>query len=119
MEPDGPDLAGLAWLLGAIYNEVEEVLKGVAKLHGEVLPSTNAWHRDLLEQMSGPTTARAALLSAPLREQLDEFRAFRHASRHATFLELDWPRMEPLFARLPRMLHAFFAACDMFVESSA
>ncbi len=118
MEPNGPDLAGLAWLLGAIYNEVEEILKGVAKLHGEVLPSTNAWHRDLLEQMSAPTAARAALLSTPLREQLDEFRAFRHASRHATFLDLDWPRMEPLFALLPRMLQAFFAACDVFVASS-
>ena len=118
MEPDGPDLAGLAWLLGAIYNEVEEVLKGVAKLHGEALPSTNAWHRDLLEQMSAPTSTRVALLPVSLRAQLDEFRAFRHASRHATFLELDWPRMEPLFVRLPSMLDAFFAACDAFVDGA-
>lgn len=116
MEPDGTDLPGLAWLLGAIYNEVEEVLKGVAKLYGEALPSTNAWHRDLLEQMSAPTPKRPALLSSTLRTQLDEFRAFRHASRHATFLELDWPRMEPLFARLPLMLDEFFAAIDAFVD---
>lgn len=112
------DLPGLAWLLGAIYNEVEEVLKGVAKLHGEEVPSTHSWHRDLLEQMSAPTPKRRALLASSTRTQLDEFRAFRHASRHATFLELDWQRMEPLFSRLPRMLEDFFAAIDAFGADS-
>lgn len=106
-EPSEKDLAAITWWLGGIYNEIEEVMKGIAEEFGERLPSSSRWHRDLIEQMAASSDRRAAVLTPGLRERLDPLRAFRHFSRNATALDPDWQRMQPLVADLAVTVREF------------
>jgi hypothetical protein len=94
--PSPKDLAAMTFWVGGIYNEIEEVLKGVAGHFGDAVPQSGAWHRDLLDQLAKPTARRAAVLTLPLRQRLDDLRAFRHFARNATVADPDWQRLQPL-----------------------
>lgn len=110
-------LAGLAWFLGAIYNEIEEIFKSVAKRLGEPATASSSWHQDLLEQMARPSSARRAVLSPELYSKLVELLGFRHVSRHATSLDLDWAKMRPLVESVDQTVRAFLAEMEEFLRS--
>jgi hypothetical protein len=114
--PDALDLPGITWLLGAIYCEIEEVLKGIAAHFGEQLPAASNWHRDLLDSMTRPSARRTAVLSATCVSSLDAYRAFRHYSRNATFPALEWERMRPLVETVAEAVGRFDAEAAVFLQ---
>ena len=65
-------------MLHSFYTEIEKILKLIAREWDGQMPSSEAWHRELLNQMSVVTAARPAVLSSTLIQVLDEFLAFRH-----------------------------------------
>jgi len=113
---DDETLPGLAWLLEASYSEMEEVLKGVARHCGDALPASTTWHRDLLDLMAAPSGDRPTVLSEVLKIDLEEYRAFRHFSRNATFLVLDWERMRPLVDGLESVVGRFRTELEAFLR---
>jgi hypothetical protein len=115
--PDPDDLPGLAWLLQSCYSEIEDVLKDIVTQFGEPVPSSTTWHRDLLNLASAGTSQRAAVISGSLLAELDQYRAFRHFSRNATFPILDWDRLEPLLNDFPATAAAFVDEVDRFILS--
>lgn len=80
-----------------VYGGVEEILKSIAANIDESLPRGDQWHRELLDQMAVDVDARPALMTAELRDQLDELRQFRHLVRHRYGSELEPARVEAMY----------------------
>ncbi len=68
-------------MLHSFYTEIEKILKLIAREWDGQMSSSEAWHRELLNQMSVATATRPAVLSTTLVEVLGEFLAFRHLIR--------------------------------------
>lgn len=115
--PQQRHLAGVAWFLGAIYNEIEEIFKSVAKRLGEPALVSSSWHQELLEQMARPTASRRAVLSPALYSKLVELLGFRHVSRHATSLDLDWAKMRPLVESVEQTVREFLEEMETFLRT--
>jgi hypothetical protein len=115
--PEQKDLAAIAWFLGAVYNEVEEVLKAVAKRFGELVIANVAWHQELLARMAQANEIGPAIMTVGLRDRLGELLAFRHVSRHATALDLDWERMRPVAEAAGDTIREFLAALEAFLST--
>lgn len=80
------ETAAACAMLHSFYTEIEKILKLIAREWDSQLPSSDSWHKDLLNQMSKSTAARPAVLSAALTEILGEFLAFRHLFRGASIV---------------------------------
>jgi len=81
------------------YNGVENILKNLLRMRGMDAPSASpSSHKDLLDQ-----AVETGVLSEDIREDLDEFRAFRHVFVHGYGLMLKPDQLEPLAARLPEV----------------
>jgi len=76
-------LDGVALNLHGFYNALEKIFGRIADATGERIPEGANWHQGLLQQMSTEVAGtRPAVLSEPVKVQLDEFRAFRHVARN-------------------------------------
>ena len=53
-------------MLHSFYTEIEKILKIIAREWDKSVPASEAWHRDLLIQMSAATVSRPAVLSPEL-----------------------------------------------------
>lgn len=58
---------------------------------------------------------RPAIVTVGLRDRLGELLAFRHVSRHATALDLDWERMHPVAEAAGDTIRDFLAELDAFL----
>lgn len=76
------------------------MLKLIAREWDAQMPSSDAWHKELMNQMSAATSTRPAVLSSSLVEILSEFLAFRHLFRGASILLMRWEKLAPLVARV-------------------
>ena len=110
---------GDPWALGAaggalhsFYGGVENILKAIARGYGETLPSGNAWHVDLLKQMTIETPLRRAVLSPEVTAMLQPFLGFRHVYRSQYAMRLDAARLGDLMDDLPDVWRAFQTALD-------
>ena len=92
-----PDKAMTEWMAIAgfvhnFYNGVENILKLALREVGRQTPSDSpTYHRDLIDLAKA-----AGVISGPLSEKLDEYRAFRHFFVHAYGIFLDPAQLEPL-----------------------
>ena len=64
------------------------------------LPESDAWHKELLNQMSKSTDRRPAVISASLVDTLSEYLAFRHLFRGASIALMRWEKLFPLVSRV-------------------
>lgn len=86
-------------MLHSFYTEIEKILRLIAREWDGQMPSSEAWHRELLKQMSIATATRPAVLSSSLVEVLGEFLAFRHLFRGASIVLMRWEKISPLVAK--------------------
>lgn len=115
--PNWVELYAIAGMLHEFYNGVERLLERLVLSQGEPLPKGTFWHADLLIQAATPQEGqRPALLDAPLRDRLEEYRRFRHFFRHAYGYTLEWARLRWLaeslgetLERLQGQVRAFLA----------
>ena len=74
----------------------------MAKTVDGALPSSEDWHRQLLDQMASEVAGiRPALISAETRTCLDRLRRFRHVVRNVYVFNLSPDKLEPLLLELP------------------
>ena len=100
-KPDFIELGSLAMLLHSFYNGLENVFTRIAKEIDGKMPKGEAWHSQLLEQMTKPTGKRTqATLSNDAYKDLEEYLGFRHFSRHAYAFDLEWQLMQDLVKRI-------------------
>jgi hypothetical protein len=82
-------------MLHSFYTEIEKILKLIARGLDEPLPPSDAWHKELLNQMATPTNARPAVITTDLVDTLSEFLAFRHLFRGASIALMRWDKLAP------------------------
>jgi hypothetical protein len=90
----------------SFYNGVEGIFKRIADLLDRQRPRGAQWHRELLDLMAAPAQRRPAVISAQLRDTLEEYLRFRHRFRHSYSFDLDVDEMAPLAAkcRIPSLV---------------
>jgi hypothetical protein len=93
---DVVETSAVAAMLHSFYTLIEKILELIARQMDEAVPTSGAWHRDLIEQMRRPTALRAAVISDHLAENLKEYLAFRHLFRGASIALMRWNKMQPL-----------------------
>jgi len=94
--PSEIEISALAAMLHSFYTGIENILKRIMLESGEALPSGEAWHRELLDAMTKPGSARAAVISILLRDRLRDYLRFRHVFRQAYSFNLRWDKMTTL-----------------------
>ncbi len=111
------ELAALAAMLHAFYNGAENILKRLAQDVDGSLPTSEFWHRDLLDAMARPTASRRSVISSETHRTLKGYLQFRHMFRHAYTFDLRWERMKPLLLGCADTLRRFEAELDRFLDS--
>ena len=94
------ETAAASAMLHSFYTEIEKILKLVARDWDKRMPSSDTWHKELLNQMAAPTGARPAVITSGLVEILSEFLAFRHLFRGASIALMRWDKLSPLVAKV-------------------
>lgn len=98
----GVFLDAVALNLHSFYSGLERLFELVARHLDCNLPSSEMWHRDLLQVMAQDVTdVRPALLDPMSANALDEFRRFRHLVRNIYTTHLVPARMDGLLQVLP------------------
>ena len=93
-KPDFIELSAAAMVLHSFYNGIENIILMIAKNYDEKLPSGNNWHMELLEKASVQIGDRKIIINNELKNQLEEYRKFRHILRHIYNYKLNWTMME-------------------------
>jgi hypothetical protein len=76
-------LDSVALNLHAFYSGLERIFEKLAATIDGAVPSTANWHQELLIQMQTEIpSVRPAVISASLKEALEEYRGFRHVVRN-------------------------------------
>ncbi len=94
--PNEIEISALAAMLHSFYTGIENIFKRIVLESGGVLPSGEAWHRELLDMMSFPVQTSPAVITTPFRDRLREYLRFRHVFRQAYSFELHWNKMTSL-----------------------
>jgi hypothetical protein len=90
--------------LHGFYAGVERLCEAIALQLDGSLPKGEAWHRDLLDQMTLDLAGlRPPILSPAVRQALDAYRRFRHVVRNVYAENLDPLRVGELAERLPAL----------------
>lgn len=115
--PDGVEIMALAAFLHAFYNGVENIFKRVSLNIGGDPPRTGSWHTQLLDRMTCPTSARAAVISEGMRDALQGYLDFRHMFRHSYSFELQWSKMAPLVLEVESTLQRLEEELGQFLQA--
>ena len=106
--------------LHGFYAGVERIFEMISKEIDHSVPSGNAWHRELVYQMTMDIESiRPPVISKELERVLDEYRGFRHVVRNVYTYNLSEDRLRTLieglqdgFTRLRIELGQFLALID-------
>ncbi len=83
-------LDAVALNLHAFYSATERVFEKIANDIDDSVPTGANWHRELLDQMVLEIEGiRPAVLSAELKEELEDYRGFRHVVRNVYTFHLN------------------------------
>lgn len=94
------ETAAACAMLHSFYTEIEKILKLIAHEWDDRIPDSDAWHKELLNQMSAPTNTRPAVITSDLVEILSEYLAFRHLFRGASIALMRWNKLAPLLGKV-------------------
>jgi len=116
--PTLDEVPALAAILHSFYTGVEKLFKRIAiEVDGGVPPS-EFWHSELLARMSSATPSRPAVVSEPLRLELEEYMDFRHLFRHAYTFQLRWSKMASLVLKLDGVMAKLQGEVESFLLRS-
>lgn len=106
--------------LGSLYMGVENVLKRIARYNGVELPSGDRWHAELFMWYCEAPKGRPelpVLFPGELADEVRPYRRFRHVSRHAYPVELDWSKMEEGLRQARRVLERFREEVEQYLAA--
>jgi len=116
--PTEIEISALAAMLHSFYTGIENIFKRIAVELGDTLPAGESWHRELLDSMTAPSSAHAAVISMPLRDRLREYLRFRHVFRQAYLFQLRWDKMSSLVLECEETLRLLETELDDFLQAS-
>jgi len=112
------ELAGIAHLLENFYTAVEDAMLRIASRVDKSLPTGEKWHKDLLHRMTlRIPEVRPSVFNHQLFEVLDEYRRFRHRSRHVYRSPIpEWSKMKHLVENLNNNLIEIKRQLKLFLD---
>lgn len=114
--PNNIELAALATMLHGFYTGIENIFKRIVVELSDTLPSSEFWHRDLLDQMTQPTQNRHIVITPQLRQDLRDYLAFRHVFRQAYAFQLKWEKMTDLVQKIEVTLQTLENELTIFFQ---
>lgn len=94
-------LDSVALNLHAFYSGLERIFEKLASTLDRAVPSAANWHQELLTQMQTEIPSiRPAVISAQLKESLEEYRGFRHVVRNVYTYHLKPEKLKMLVGNL-------------------
>jgi hypothetical protein len=117
--PNDIELSALAALLQSFYTGIENIFKRATLELGDRMPSSEYWHKELLDAMTQPSGQRGSVLSPELRGRLKEYMEFRHVFRHAYVFNLRWDRMKGLVLGCEETLKLLEDELDRFFAAGS
>jgi hypothetical protein len=110
-------LDGVALNLHGFYSGVERLFELIARRVDHNLPTSQTWHRDLLEQMAHDIPGiRPAVIDQDRVRALDEFRRFRHLVRNVYTMNLVPEKMTGLLTSLTGLWPSLCAELSAFAD---
>jgi hypothetical protein len=100
--PDTVETAALGLFLQSFYNGIENIIKFIMKERYDKLPSSNKWHKELLDLCFEKDNDRKELFNEDLKNVLDDYLSFRHFIRHTYSYKIKWERMEHLILNIEK-----------------
>jgi len=87
--------------LQSVYTGIERIFQLVAERIEQSVPTGEHWHANLLTQMSLELPdLRPAVIRTTTRDNLDDYRSFRHRIRHVYTYHIDPAKVAALADRL-------------------
>ncbi len=115
LSKDDDYIDGIALHLQSFYTTVEQMFEAIASAFGERIPGVANWHQNLLLQMSlNMPDVRPAVIRQETRQQLDEYRGFRHVVRNVYTLNLRPSRVRELVGTLRSCYEAIAVDLEQF-----
>lgn len=110
-------LDGVALNLHGFYSGVEKIFEKIAATVDGSVPTAANWHQELLSQMCMEIPqVRPAVISAGVRDMLEDYRGFRHVVRNVYTFHLNPEKMERLIAMVDTVLERLAAELTAFAE---
>jgi hypothetical protein len=115
-EPPLLELRGIGAILHDFYTGIEHVFETIAPELNGGLPAGEAWHRELLTNMTLELPGiRPPVLQDETAHALDEFLRFRHLFRNLYGYELEWSKLRALLEQLPAAWGKLESDLDRFL----
>ena len=91
---------------------MENLIKRTLKFKGISIPSSESWHKDLLD-----LSVKNEIITLELSNRLNEYLAFRHFFIHGYGINLDKEKLMPLAESLPNLWKDFDSEMEHFLMS--
>ncbi len=101
------ELAAIGTFLHNIYNGIENILKQILKAKELEIPSSDSWHKDMLN-----LAASLGIVSERLSDNLYEYLTFRHFFVHAYGFMLNEAHLEDLANTIPEIWSQFLSEIE-------
>ena len=103
--------------LHSFYSGVEKIFKIIAKEIDESFPDKSNWHEELLIQMSlNVPNIRPPVISNKLKDDLQDYRSFRHLIRNIYTYNVNPEKIKPLIKKLPLLLKNIKKELKLFAD---
>lgn len=110
-------LDSVALNLHGFYSSVERIFERIAITIDDTVPSGANWHQELLNQMTIEVPGiRPAVISSKVKDQLEEYRGFRHIVRNVYAYHFNPEKIENLVAGLTLLFSKFDAELKSFAD---
>lgn len=107
----------VALSLHDFYNGLERLFERIAENVDEYKPGGINWHREILNQMILEIpNVRPSVISQSLKENLDEYRAFRHIVRNVYAHNLRIDKMKNLIENIDTMFKELKNGLQIFCK---
>lgn len=101
----------------SFYSGVERIFERIAVIVDNSMPSGANWHQELLNQMALEIPGiRPAVISSSVKEQLEEYRGFRHIVRNIYSYRFNPEKMNNLVSGMGSLFLVFSAELTSFAE---
>jgi hypothetical protein len=97
-------LDSVALNLHGLYSGLERIFEKIASTIDGSVPTGVNWHQELLNQMAVEVPRiRPAVISIDLKDDLEEYRGFRHVVRNVYTYRLDPDKLRPLVKNINKI----------------
>ena len=107
----------VALSLHDFYNGLERIFERIAEIVDEYKPSSVNWHQEIVKQMTLEVpNIRPVVIYQDLKENLDEYRAFRHIVRNEYSHNFRIDKMKSLIENIDKVFNEAENSLQIFCE---